>query len=129
MSEGQTRFAIAVIAIGLVAAAFGSPAEGKRPSLLPRPAAVPIELNDTELRWCLSGSNVPTILEIIDSADLTGYNDEQWLWMVRVGAEDPQTTDDIRDLGRLFSGLRDRWAKWDAVCQAAYDIDRARTTS
>jgi len=49
--------------------------------------------------------------------------------MVRVGAEDPQTTDDIRDLGRLFSGLRDRWAKWDAVCQAAYDIDRARTAS
>ena len=129
MTERQTRFAIAVIAIGLVAAAFGSPAEGKRPGLRPTAPTVPIELNDAEVRWCFNGANVPTILETIDSNNLTGYNDEQWLWMVRVGAENPQTTDDLRDLGRLFAGLRDRWSKWDAVCQATYDIDRARQSS
>jgi len=119
MTDRHIRFAIAIITIGIVAAAFGAAAEGRRPEPDSRQKP-PLILSDAEVRWCSDGANVARILESAETRGLLDSTDSPWLWMTSLAAREPATEDQYRRVGNMYAGLRDRWQPWDAVCRSAY---------
>ncbi len=122
MADRVVRFFIAVGLVMVVAASFGSAAEGKRPDPTEHgPTTAPLELSAAAVQWCGDGHNLPLILSVGADRPLIDFDDDQWLWLIQNVSAARQGEDPAQRAGTMFAALRHRWSPWDQVCHAAYE--------